>query len=171
MCSLITYCVALLMIVGLIAAPATQAERGQPLGSGEIPVQRFLGEFEGTAVNTTMRQNGSMKMKIDPSDSDGQVQVSLRAGDGLVGEGVLIGEIATDGQLRARGTLRHCTLLGGCSEWKCKLTGVISGDRLTGNYELGLGSGPGTVISQWEEQQRQRPPSRRQKGRFDVERF
>jgi hypothetical protein len=41
-----------------------------------------------------------MSIKIESSDSEGQVQVSIRAWDGLVGEGILIGEIVTDGPLQ-----------------------------------------------------------------------
>jgi hypothetical protein len=150
--------------------PATQPEGERPPGSGENPAhQHFFGAFTGKTVTTRFKE-GSMSINIKPSDSGRQARVSMTAWDGP-GQGKnLIGEISADGQLRASGEFEYCTLLGGCSTWKkCELTGVINGNRLTGNYKLTGGSGPGTVISMQEIQLGQRPLSDNQEGYFDLQ--
>lgn len=129
------------------AVPSTQIE----------PVdQRFLGYF--------YEVNDRMSIDITTSSIEGEVRVSIKASAGLPGEGNLDGEISPNGEIRASGMFRHCTLLGGCSEWYCDVTGVISDSSLKGKYELVPKSKTGTIIGEkWEGR-----PSGTQEGRFDL---
>jgi len=162
-------CYAVLLTTVLVAAPATQAEEKRCPEFEAIPVdQRFIGEFNGTAENTTVGGKGKMSINIERSAKKGEVRVLTRASEGLVGEGELLGAISADGKLCATDVLKHCTLLGGCTTWKCNLYGTISGNNLTGNYELAAGSGPGTIIGGTFEG---RPPPADQEGTFDLQKF
>jgi hypothetical protein len=149
---------------------ATQADGERPPGSEAIPVdQRFLGTFTGKTVTTRFKE-GSMSINIEPGGRGGQVRVLMTAWDGPGKSKNLTGEISAKGQLHASGEFEYCTLVGGCSTWKqCELTGVINGNRLTGNFKLTGGAGPGTVISMQELQLGQRPPSDNQEGHFHLE--
>ena len=115
------------------AAPAAQVK----------PVdQRFLGYF--------YEVNDKMSIDITRSPIEGEVKVSIRASERLPGEGNLDGAISPNGELRASGIFRFCTLTGGCREWYCDVTGMISDNGLSGKYELVPKVPCPTVICKWE---------------------
>jgi hypothetical protein len=118
--------------------------------------QRFLGYF--------YEVNDKKSIDITRSPVEGEVKVSIKASEGLPGEGTLDGEISPNGEIRASGMFRFCTLLGGCSEWYCDVTGVISDNRLTGKYELVQKSKAGTTIGDVFEPR----PSGNQAAPFDL---
>ena len=103
------------------ADPAVEPR--QPVQPPDTPVA-----FRGPIINETMGRSGRVTLVISKQGGPGSVVVRFNASAGLLGSGELTGRLSEDGRITASGQL-----MMGSNPFLCDLTGMISGDTLTGS--------------------------------------
>ena len=84
--------------------------------------------FRGPIINDTMGRLGRVVLVIRKQDAPGLIIVRFDASAGLLGSGELTGRLSGDGRITASGQL-----MMGSNPFMCDLSGVISGNGLTGS--------------------------------------
>ena len=84
--------------------------------------------FRGPIFNETIGQGGRVTLAIGRRRTDGAFTARFEASQGLSGRGVLAGVVSGTGRITASGQL-----LMGRNPFLCDLSGMLSGDTLTGS--------------------------------------
>lgn len=105
---------------------ASAAPDDRPAGTLQATGERTF-TYRGSVFNETLRQGGRLMLSVRPQQLPDVVSIRFEASNGLIGSGELRGNLASDGRITASGTL-----MMGRNPHECELTGVISGDRLSG---------------------------------------
>ncbi len=94
-------------------------------GLAEAPATTLA--FTGPILNNTMGQGGQLSLKLRIRGAHGSVAAVFQASQGLIGSGVLTGDIHGDGQISLSGRL-----MMGRNPFDCVLEGKLQGERLVG---------------------------------------
>ena len=83
--------------------------------------------FTGPILNNTMGQGGRLLLELRIRDAHGSVAALFQASQGLIGSGVLTGDIQRDGKISLSGRL-----MMGRNPFDCVLEARLDGERLVG---------------------------------------
>ena len=83
--------------------------------------------FDGPIMNETMGQSGHLSLQLHLHGMHGPVNAVFHASKGLIGSGVLTGDVGNDGQITLSGRL-----MMGPNPYDCALTGALKGEQLIG---------------------------------------
>ena len=118
-----------------IMYPNGQGRRQQDVGqlpgasSRERPVvSTELIFFHGPVNNETMHRAGQLSLILRSQGPSGPIRARFDAGEGLLGSGELEGSLSENGRISVSGQL-----MMGKNAFICDLSGLISGDKLTGS--------------------------------------
>ncbi len=100
--------------------------------------------FQGSMFNETMGQGGHISLVIQRQASTGAIIARFNASQGLVGSGVLVGNVSGAGRITVSGQL-----LMGRNPFLCDLDGALVGDTLTGSANFARPSGGVTYHSRF----------------------
>lgn len=96
--------------------------------------------FQGPIYNETMGQSGHVALVIHKQAPDGVITARFDASQGLLGSGLLAGNMSRTGRITASGQL-----MVGKNPFNCDLSGTIVGDKLTGSASFVRSGGSGWV--------------------------
>ena len=94
--------------------------------------------FQGPIYNETMGQGGHVALVVHKQAPSGAITARFDASQGLLGSGLLAGNVSGTGRLTASGQL-----MVGKNPFYCDLTGTIVGDKLTGSANFARNGGNG----------------------------
>lgn len=110
------------------ATVETQTLKAPPsaiAGQAKTPASALT--FTGPILNDTMGQSGQLSLQLRTRGAHGSVAAVFQASHGLIGSGVLTGDIQRDGQISLSGRL-----MMGRNSFNCVLEGNLEGERLVG---------------------------------------
>ena len=105
-------------------ADATAANAA-PAARAETPAITLA--FNGPILNETMGQGGQLSLQLRIQGAHGPVAALFHASKGLIGSGVLTGDISNNGRITLSGRL-----MMGRNPFDCALQGTLVGERLVG---------------------------------------
>ena len=130
------------------ALPRQAAEASPPPSAGTVLRPRSAisrapsgapVSFRGPVYNETIQQGGQMSLVIRRQGPSGAITARFEAWGGLLGSGELAGQLSEDGRISASGPL-----MVGKNPFVCDLSGLVTGDKLTGSASF-VRSGGGRV--------------------------
>lgn len=113
------------------ATRALSAEAPTLLSRAEPSVKTLA--FNGPILNETMGQGGQLSLQLHIHGVHGPIDAVFHASKGLIGSGVLRGNIGPDGHITLSGRL-----MMGPNPFDCGLQGTLKGEQLVGAATLSV---------------------------------
>ena len=107
------------------AALALSAQLPMPASRADTSATTLA--FNGPILNETMKQGGQLSLQLRIHGAHGPAAALFHASQGLIGSGVLTGDIGSDGRITLSGRL-----MMGRNPFDCALQGTLKGERLVG---------------------------------------